>query len=121
MQDLAIDIPVPNRFPAPVDRPMPAGLRATGRRLRLSGRTAGDPMGELLAALPAALGRRMRFYEPTAAEQSFDEAWLANALDAVRKGDEPRYRFAMLSRMSKARASELHFLMCRAANRLDTV
>ncbi|SFS06284.1 hypothetical protein [Yoonia litorea] len=106
---------------APVKRPMPEGMRATGRKLRLSGVTSGDPMGELLAALPDALGRRMRFFEPTAEEQSFDELWLANALDAVRAGDEPRYRFAMLSRMSKARAASLHFLMCRAAYSLDIV
>ena len=76
-------------------------------------------MAELLTALPEALGRRLRFHELTAAEQSFDELWLANIFDAIRQGDEERYRFGMLSRMSQEKASALHFLVCKAAARLD--
>ncbi len=102
-----------------VARKAPVAVRVAGRKARLTGVTSGDPMGDLIAALPSALGRRLRFHEPTAAEQSFDELWLANVFDAIRQGDEARYRFAMLSRMSKERASSLHFLMCRAGYSLD--
>ncbi|MBQ2260416.1 MAG: hypothetical protein II336_03505 [Loktanella sp.] len=91
-------------------------LRDAGRKARLTGVTTGDPMQALLAALPAALGRRMRFHELNAAEKSFDELWLENLLDAVRQGDEARYRFALLSRMSREQASRLHFLVCKAAH-----
>ena len=107
------------RAVAPVARPTPPVLRDAGRKARLSGVTSGDPMAELMAALPKALGRRLRFHEPSASEPSFDELWLANVFDAVRQGDATRYRFAMLSRMSKERASSLHFLMCRAVYSLD--
>lgn len=109
----------PQRAVEPVLRKTPVAVRAAGRRARLSGVTSPDPMAELLAALPKALGRRLRFHELTAGEQSFDELWLANAFDAIRNGDESRYRFAMLSRMSREQASRLHFLMCRAAYSLD--
>ena len=91
-------------------------LRVAGRKARLSGVTSGDPMQVLLAALPGALGRRLRFHELNAAERSFDEAWLENLLDAVRQGDGARYRFALLSRMSREQASRLHFLVCKAAH-----
>jgi hypothetical protein len=87
-----------------------------GRKARLSGVTTGDPMLDLLSALPDALGKRLKFHEPTAAEKSFDEVWLENLLDAVRQGDDARYRFALLSRMSRERASRLHFLVCKAAH-----
>ena len=91
-------------------------LRAAGRKARLSGVTTGNPMQALLAALPDALGRRLKFHEPTAVEKSFDELWLENLLDAVRKNDAPRYRFALLSRMSREQASRLHFMVCKAAH-----
>lgn len=91
-------------------------VRMAGRKARLSGVTTGDPMQELLSALPEALGRRMKFHEPAASEKSFDELWLENLLDAVRQNDEARYRFALLSRMSRERASRLHFLVCKAAH-----
>ncbi len=109
----------PERAVAPVSRPTSPLLRDAGRKARLSGVTSGDPMTELMAALPKALGRRLRFHEPSATEPSFDELWLANVFDAIRQGDEARYRFAMLSRMTKERASSLHFLMCRAVYSLD--
>jgi len=109
----------PLRSVAPIQLPTPPAVRAAGRKARLSGATSDDAMEELLAALPDAIGRRLRFHEPNAAEQSFDELWLANVFDAIRQGDEPRYRFAMLSRMSKERASSLHFLMCRVVYTLD--
>lgn len=96
--------------------PMPQALRKAGRKARLSGVTTGDPMQDLLSALPKALGRRLRFHEPMAAEKSFDEIWLENLFDAVRQGDTVRYRFALLSRMSREKASALHFLVCKAAH-----
>ncbi|WP_019955724.1 hypothetical protein [Yoonia vestfoldensis] len=103
----------------PVD-PIRHVVRSAGRRARLSGMTTGDPMQDLLAALPEALGRRMKFHEPTAAEKSFDEIWLENLLDAVRQNDVARYRFALHSRMSRERASRLHFLICKAAHDAGT-
>lgn len=91
-------------------------VRTAGRKARLTGVTTGDPMQDLLSALPRALGRRLRFHEPNAAEKSFDEIWLENLFDAVRQGDEARYRFALFSRMSREKASALHFLVCKAAH-----
>ena len=105
---------IPHNQPA-IAAPQPE-LRIAGRRARLGNRAPQTPMDELLAALPAALGKRLRFHEPHAATPSFDELWLANALDALRMGDDDRYRFAVLSRMSRERASRMHFLFCKAAH-----
>jgi hypothetical protein len=102
--------------PAALTPDGPHALRIAGRKARLSGVTTGDAMQDLLSALPKALGRRLRFHEPKAAEKSFDEIWLENLFDAVRQGDEARYRFALLSRMSREKASALHFLVCKAAH-----
>ncbi len=114
------DFPVsghqPNRGPL---CPTPPALRRAGRKARLSGVRTGDPIEDLLAALPHALGRRLRFHEVSAVEPSFDEMWLANILDAVRQGDAARYQFGMLSRMSREKAASLHFLICMAAAKLD--
>ena len=96
-----------------------ADLRDMGRKARLFGAIADDPMQILLARLPKALGRRLVFFEATSHEMSFDEAWLLNLFDAVHKLDHDRYCFAMRSRMSRAQASELHFLVCKAARALD--
>ena len=95
-----------------------AVLRQVGRRARLARGHADDPMTALIDALPTAIGRRLRFYEPGAAERSFDEAWLDNIFDAIRHGDTERYRFALLSRMSREKASAMHFLFCKAAQHL---
>jgi hypothetical protein len=121
MQNVAFADITQQRAVAPNLRDVSPSLRKAGRKARLSGVGSDDPMAALLAALPEALGRRMRFYEPAAHEPSFDELWLANALDAIRQGDVPRYRFAMLSRMSREKASALHFMMCRAAFKVETV
>ncbi len=102
--------------PAPAAHRM---LRDAGRKARLTGVKTGNPMDDLLAVLPAALGRRLCFHEVTSWEPSFDELWLANIFDAIRQSDADRYRFAMLSRMSREQAARLHFMMCRAAYRLD--
>lgn len=116
-----------------VPRPLPPGprvgtpllgvlehLRCTGRRLRLHAGCDTSPLGIMLERMPSMLGRKMVFHEPGAAELSFDESWVLNLLDAVRSGDEDRYRFALLSRMRRDRASALHFLVCQAAHTLDT-
>jgi hypothetical protein len=96
-----------------------ADLRARGRKARLFGAISGEPMHDLLAKLPAALGRRLVFFEDSSTELSFDEAWLLNLFDAVHRADHDRYCFAMRSRMSRANASALHFLVCKAARALD--
>ena len=95
-------------------------VRCVGRRLRLHGARDPSPLGVLLQRLPAMLGRRLVFHEHGARDVSFDEAWLLNLLDAVRSADEDRYRFALLSRMPRDRASALHFLVCQTAHTLDT-
>ena len=99
--------------------PPNAVLRSAGRRARLARGAGDDPMTELIDALPVAIGRRLRFYEPGAIERSFDECWLDNIFDAIRQGDTDRYRFALLSRMSRETASAMHFLFCKAARHLD--
>ncbi len=110
-------LPARHDLPAALPR---HSLREAGRKARLSGVTTGSPMQALLAALPEALGRRLKFHEPNAVEKSFDELWLENLLDAVRMNDEARYRFALLSRMSRERASRLHFMVCKAAHDIGT-
>lgn len=98
-------------------------LRRAGHRSRLH-RPANldeDPVAVLLDALPAALGRRLVFHEPGAPDISFDEAWLANALDAVRQSDQDRYAFALRSRLRPEPAARLHVLVCRAAHSLDRI
>lgn len=94
-------------------------LRLTGRRLRLHQECDTSPLGILLSRLPAMLDRRLVFHEIGAIDVSFDEAWLLNMLDAVLEADEDRYRFALLSRMRRDRASAVHFLICQAAHALE--
>lgn len=114
--------PRPEAPAARVDPPLLGTLeqlRSTARRLRLHATCDTSALGVLLDRLPSMLGCRMVFHEPGAQDVSFDEAWVLNLLDAVRMGDEDRYRFALLSRMRRDRASALHFLVCQAAHTLD--
>jgi hypothetical protein len=107
---------VPNR-----GRQAPVGLeevRRAAKTARLSS-NASDALVALIQALPAVLGKRLVVYEAGARDTSFDEAWLLNAFEAIRQGDTDRYCFAMLSRMKRVEATELHFLMCKAAWTLD--
>ncbi|MFK7743424.1 MAG: hypothetical protein AB8B47_00110 [Roseobacter sp.] len=94
------------------------GLRNCAREARLFDNSA-NPLTALLQMLPAKLGKRLVFFEPTARDVSFDEQWVLNLLDALRQKDTDRYRFAMLSRLNKADAAETHFLVCKAALKLD--
>jgi len=72
-----------------------------------------------MARLHTALGRTPTFFQPSSPEISFDEAWLLNLFDAVKKKDHDRYCFAMRSRMSRSDASGLHFFAMKAAQALD--
>ena len=94
-------------------------LREFGRKARLFGAATDDPVIGFLARLPSALGRKPVFFQPSSTEISFDEAWLLNLFDAVKKQDHDRYCFAMRSRMSRADSAELHFFAVKAANALD--
>lgn len=93
-------------------------LRRSARRAWLYGAGDLDPVTKVVARLPGALGRRLVFFEPNSSEMSFDEAWLLNLFDAVRNADHDRYCFAMLSRMSRTQAAELHFHICKAVGTL---
>ena len=94
-------------------------LREFGRKARLFGAATDHPVIGFLARLPSALGRKPVFFQPSSTEISFDEAWLLNLFDAVKKQDHDRYCFAMRSRMSRADSAELHFFAVKAANALD--
>jgi len=97
-----------------------ARIRSAGLKARLHPASAAeDALDRLVSDLPAALGRRLTFHEPGATEVSFDEAWLCNALDAVRQGDTDRYAFALRSRLTAERAARLHVWFCRAAQNLE--
>ncbi|MEE4188149.1 MAG: hypothetical protein V2I76_06845 [Roseobacter sp.] len=101
--------------------PPPAGL-STLRRYARAGRLFGrdmDPLATLLRVLQERLGKRLVFFEPGASDVSFDERWVLNLLDALRARDTDRYQFAMLSRLTKADAAEVHFVACKAARILD--
>ena len=110
-----------NHFVARQVHTSPAGIedvrRAAGVARLCS--NASDALVSALQVLPDVLGKRMVIYEPRARDLSFDEAWLLNTFDAIRQGDTDRYSFAMLSRMDRVKATELHFLMCKAAWTLD--
>lgn len=103
------------------ETPPPAGLqtlRRHARTARLFGREQ-HAVATLLQILPDRLGKRLVFFEPGASDVSFDERWLLNLFDAHRQRDTDRYQFAMLSRLSKADAAEVHFAVCKAAHTLD--
>ena len=106
--------------PAPnVDRDLLVRVRRAGRAARLGAFVPDSALDLLLQDLPKAIGRRLRFFEPGAAELSFDEAWLLGVIEAIRAGDSDRYRFALLSRMRREPAARLHFLFCKVAHSLD--
>ncbi len=65
------------------------------------------------------IGKRLVLFEPGAADMSFDEKWLLNLIASVQAGDKDRYCFALLSRMSKADAADVHFSVCKASWTLD--
>ncbi len=102
-------------------RPVPPGLEALrryGRAARLHPEQT-DVLVAVLQAFARVMGKRLVFFEPGAQEVSFDESWLLNLFDAVRTGDTDRYQFALLSRMGKADAADLHFRVCKAAWTLE--
>ena len=96
-------------------------LRRAARPLRLRAGDAADPMERFLERVSARLGARLRFYAPGSRDLSFDEAWLLRLFTTLRTGDAASYRFALQSRLSRERASELHFLACQANQTLDAL
>lgn len=60
-----------------------------------------DALSLLLRFLPVALGRRVVFRRPGAADTTFDEAWLMGLLRAAARGDAASLRFALASRLPR--------------------
>lgn len=109
---------------APASQITQTGLsdaRRAGRALRVSPRGLCDmsAWSRIVLLCQNMIGKRLIFFPPEDAEQSFDERWLLAVIDAVRRADADRYRFLLLSRMSAERASALHFPLCRLVHRLD--
>jgi len=66
----------------------------------------------LCRVLPRALGQtRMRFYQPGAAERSFDENWLIAALDAADRGDQHSLTFLLARRLPQHARRQVAFLL----------
>lgn len=109
---------------APASQITQTGLsaaRRAGRALRVSPRGLCDmsAWSRIVLLCQNMIGKRLIFFPPEDAEQSFDERWLLAVIDAVRRADADSYRFLLLSRMSAERASALHFPLCRLVHRLD--
>lgn len=94
-------------------------LRRVARRLRLHPADGNVPLERFLQRLEDCMDRRLVFYAPRTAELSFDEAWLLRLFTARRTADAANYRFALQSRLSRERASEMHFLVCQIGQALD--
>lgn len=108
---------VPAQKAAAMDR-----LRQVARcsRLWAANTRCRDPLAELVTALPRALGRAPRFFAPGTQSLSFDEAWLLALHDAVNRSDADSYTFLLQTRMTRERASALHFALCPGLATLDT-
>lgn len=109
---------------SPLPQSVAAGLhhaRSAGRALRVSRRGLCDmsPWLQMVLLCQKMIGKRLIFFSPGDAEQSFDERWLLAVHDAVRRADVDSYRFLLLSRMSPEKASALHFPLCSLVRRLD--
>lgn len=103
--------PVPEADAAALDR-----VRRIARcsRLWAANTLCRDSLADLVKALPEALGRAPRFFAPGTASLSFDEAWLLALKEAVARSDTDSYTFLLQTRMSRERASSLHFVLCPA-------
>lgn len=108
---LYADAPDPEGFDPVLER-----VRERARPLRLHPLEQGeaDDLGRLLVFVEASIGRRLSILRPSTVEKSFDEDWLSAIFRARLRGDGASYRFLLLSRMTKDKASEAHFLVCRA-------
>lgn len=104
-------------------------LRAALRRTRAASAMLADmqlvsdlsgvPALDALCIRLSVLSRRpLRGLAGGTPNASFDEAWLLGVFAARARGDAGSYRFLLRSRLSAAQASELHFLVSRAASAL---
>ncbi|PLS22609.1 hypothetical protein [Neptunicoccus cionae] len=71
----------------------------------------------LLRSLHQGLGRKPRFYAVGAAEESFDERWLLQVLDAAERGDMTSVEFLVRSRIDKTMQRSIRFLIRGAVGR----
>lgn len=111
---------VPNRPVAVVDAAV-ATMRHIFRPHRLHRVDPGTAcdLCKFLTYLENVMGRRLVFYAETAEELSFDEMWLSALFKAMERKDSLSYRFLLQQRLSRAQASEAHFLACRARSFLE--
>ena len=71
----------------------------------------------LLRSLHQGLGRKPRFYAVGAGEESFDERWLLQVLDAAERGDMASVEFLIRSRIDKIMQRSIRFLIRGAVGR----
>ena len=76
---------------------------------------ANPEVARLTEALEQAWEHPVEFARPGAGEASFNEAWIAAVVRAVRRGDGASYRFLLARRLPPEAASEVHFLCLRVA------
>lgn len=85
-------------------------------------RTAEQRAVALFQVLPSVLGaRRLRWYQPGAAERSFDEDWLLSALAAAARGDGASLTFLLGRRLPRHARRQVAFLLQNLSGSLDTV
>lgn len=65
----------------------------------------------LMRCLEQALDKRPLFHRPGSQEISFDEAWLARMIQAIRTGDEDSFRFLLYARVPRLNRRNLAFLL----------
>lgn len=71
----------------------------------------------LLRSLHQGFGRKPRFYAVGAKEESFDERWLLQVLDAAEQGDMVSVEFLVRSRIAKTMQRSIRFLIRGAVGR----
>ncbi|WP_069298303.1 hypothetical protein [Neptunicoccus sediminis] len=71
----------------------------------------------LLRSLHQGLGRKPRFYGVGETEESFDEQWLLQVLDAAEQGDMASVEFLVRSRIAKTMQRSIRFLIRGAVGR----
>jgi hypothetical protein len=102
--------------------PLLETLRIVSAHVQQAGLTQSeDPVADFVITLPRLLGKKVQFEAPGEDRRSFDESWILSLSHALDLADADNYRFLLLSRMSREKASECHFRLRQALTRLEDI
>lgn len=79
-----------------------------------------ETLSLLLRLLPVALKRRVVFHRPGVSETTFDEDWLLQLIETIRRGDEDSVIFALASRVDPKMRSTIRSLAEKCVARFDS-